>query len=223
MNRSINSLLLFFLFPAMFFAIVVGFDIYLEFIKENGATIPWRSYVFIVFAGIFLLLSARRSAQRWVGVNMTRKPEKFIWSSKMDPERKKNVVLFLIIEAIIALLIALAFYLVTPEAWTISVVFLAIFVEQLVFVFVAPKWFRVGITHKAVVVADRETRILWFSGLRRVESHQQTIYFEYIEDLQLFFPANCITDGNYTEFRNALKERVNEDKVYFSEKFRDLK
>ncbi len=210
------------MFPALFFTIVVGFDIYLEFLKENGSTIPWRSNLFIIFAGIFLLLSALRSVKRWIGVNMTRKPEKFIWSTVMDSERKKNVVLFLIIESIIALIIAYAFYSVSAEAWLISCVFLLIFTDQLIFLLFAPKWFRVGITHKAVVVADRETRVLWFSGLRRVESHQQTIYFEYIENLQLFFPSNCITKGNYSEFRTALDERLNKDKVFYSEKFREL-
>jgi len=130
--------------------------------------------------------------------------------------------MYLIIEAVIALIFALAIYRITSEAWPIAVVYGLLFLDQLVFLLIAMPWFRVGVTHKAVVVADREVKVLYFSGLRRVESHQQTIYFEYIEELQLFFPTNCLPEGKYGEFREALETRVNRDRVYFSDKFKEL-
>jgi len=109
------------------------------------------------------------------------------------------------------------------EAWPIAVVYGIMFLDQFTFLAIAQRWFRVGITHKAVVVADREVRLLFFSGLRRVETHQQTVYFEYIEDLQLSFPINCIPEGKYGEFKTVLEERVNRDRVFFSEGFKALK
>ncbi|MNE92148.1 hypothetical protein D3C80_1898440 [compost metagenome] len=114
-------------------------------------------------------------------------------------------------------------WLLTKESWPIAAVYGLMVLDQLVFLAIAQSWFRVGITHKAVVVADREVRVLYFSGLRRVETHQQTLYFEYIEDLQLFFPINCIPEGKYDEFRTAMEERVNRDRVFFSEGFKALK
>jgi hypothetical protein len=63
--------------------------------------------------------------------------------------------------------------------------------------------------------------VLYFSGLRRVEIHQQTVYFEYIEDLQLFFPVNAIDKKDFSSFRNALEDKLNRDKVFFSEKFKN--
>jgi hypothetical protein len=222
MNRAINILLLVLSFPTMAFAIFVGFDLPIEFLHTTAGQLPYRDGIFIGFALVSLLLILRRSASRWMGVGMTRKPERFVWCTDIGSERKKQVRMYLIIEAVIALCFAYAIYTITPESWVVAVVYGLLCLDQLVFLFVAMPWFRIGVTQKAVVVADRELRVLYFSGLRRVESHQQTIYFEYIEDLQLFFPTNCIPEGKYDEFRGALESRVNRDRVFFSEKFKEL-
>lgn len=222
MNRSTNLLLLVVSFPAMAFAILVGFDIPLDFLKYSAGQLPYRDTIFYVFATLLLLLVARRSVMRWIGVGMTRKPGRFIWCVEIGVERRKQVRLYLGLEAFVALFFALVSYSLTPEAWSLSLVYALLFLDQLVFLLVAMPWFRVGVTHKAVVVADREVKVLYFLGLRRVEVQQQTVYFEYIEDLQLFFPVNCIPQGNYGAFREALEGRVNRDRVFFSEKFKAL-
>lgn len=223
MNRAINILLLVVSFPTLAFTIFVAFDLPVDFLRTTGAQLPYRDVVFICLAVVSLLLLLRRSVHRWVGVGMTRKPERFIWCTNVGSERKKQVRLYLIIEAAVALCYALVTYKLTEEAWVVSLVYGLLFLDQLMFLFIAMPWFRVGVTHKAVVIADREVKVLYFSGLRRVELHQQTIYFEYIEDLQLFFPQNCIPEGQYTDFRQALESRVNRDKVYFSDGFKELK
>lgn len=220
MNRSINILLIFFSFPAFAFIICVAFDIH--FFNIPIAELPFKFHIFIGVATLLLLLIIRRSVSRWVGVGMTRKPEKFLWSTPVSAARKKQVRLFLIMEALLALFAMITVLLLTVEAWPIAVVYGIMFLDQILFLAVAQSWFRVGITHKAVVVADREVRLLFFSGLRRIETHQQTLYFEYIEDLQLFFPVNCIPEGKYDEFRAGVEERVNRDRVFFSEGFKAL-
>ncbi len=222
MNRSINILLLVISFPAMAFAILVAFDIPLDFLRTTAGQMPYRGTVFLCFAALLLLLIARRSVTRWIGVGMTRKPERFIWCAEIGPERKKQVRLYLILEIVLAAFFVFISWWLTPEAWPLTLVYGLLMLDQLVFLLVAFPWFRVGVTHKAVVVSDREVRVLYFSGLRRVEVQQQTVYFEYLENLQLFFPVNCIPEGSYTGFREALEDRVNRDKVFFSEKFKDL-
>ncbi|MDR0801365.1 hypothetical protein [Fluviicola sp.] len=220
MNRSINILLLFFSFPAFAFIICIAFDIH--FFNIPLAESPFKIHIFVGFAMLLLLLIIRRSTSRWVGVFMTRKPERFIWSTPVSAERKKQVRLFLLLETVIALFAAATALLLTEESWPIAAVYGLMVLDQLLFLALTQSWFRVGITHKAVVVADREVRLLFFSGLRRVETHQQTLYFEYIEDLQLFFPVNCIPKGKYGEFRAAMEERVDRDRVFFSEGFKAL-
>lgn len=220
MNRSINILLIFFSFPAFAFIICVAFDIH--FFNVPIAELPFKFHIFIGIATLLLLLIIRRSVSRWVGVGMTRKPERFLWSTPVSAARKKQVRLFLTMEALLALFAMITTCLLTMEAWPVAVVYGIMFLDQVLFLAVAQSWFRVGITHKAVVVADREVRLLFFSGLRRIETHQQTLYFEYIEDLQLFFPVNCIPEGKYDEFRAGVEERVNRDRVFFSEGFKAL-
>lgn len=222
MNRSINILLLVFSMPAIAFCIFVGFDIPMDFLQSSGATFPYREKVFLVLAGILLILIARRSVNRWVGVRMTSKPQRFEWCIEIGKERKKQVRLYLIIEALLALFFAITTYVLTPDSWPLTLAYGLLFIDHLLFLIIAPSWFRVGVTQKAVVVADREIRVLYFSGLRRIELHQQTIYFEYIEDLQLFFPQNCIPSGSYAPFRQAIEQQVNRDRVFFSEKFKQL-
>ncbi|MGV3613224.1 MAG: hypothetical protein ACO1N0_19855 [Fluviicola sp.] len=220
MNRSINILLIFFSFPAFAFIICVAFDIH--FFNVPIAELPFKFHIFIGVATLLLLLIIRRSVSRWVGVGMTRKPERFLWSTPVSAARKKQVRLFLTMEALLALFAMISVCLLTMEAWPVAVVYGIMFLDQVLFLAVAQSWFRVGITHKAVVVADREVRLLFFSGLRRIETHQQTLYFEYIEDLQLFFPVNCIPEGKYDEFRAGVEERVDRDRVFFSEGFKAL-
>ncbi len=220
MNRSINILLLVVSFPAMALSIFVGFDLPIEFLHTTASQLPYKAEIFYVIAGLLLLLIARRSVQRWVGVGMTRKPERFIWCAPIGAERQKQVRMYLILEAAVALAFVFGCWQLTIESWPLMVVYGLMCLDQLLFLAIASKWFRIGITQKALVVADRELRVLYFQGLRRVELHQQTIYFEYIEDLQLHFPTNCVPEGKFAEFRDTLESRVNRDKVFFSEKFK---
>jgi len=63
---------------------------------------------------------------------------------------------------------------------------------------------------------------LYLSGLRKVTIHQQTVFFEYIKDLQLAFPLNCIPKENQKEFKEQLEASVDRDKVFFDEKMKSL-
>ena len=75
--------------------------------------------------------------------------------------------------------------------------------------------FRVGISSKAIIVGDREVVVIYFEGLRKVSVDQQTIYFDYIKDLQLSFPTNCILDENKAEALEVLQNSLDKDKVMF--------
>ncbi len=221
MNRSVNILLLVISFPAMFMTIYVGFGLPIFRLETEALENQVMEYIFLGFAFLLLLIEVRRAVHRWVGVGMLRKPERFYWSAPIGAERKKQVRLFFIIEALVALGFALVCYKLTDKSWPLQVVYALIFAEQMIFLFVANNWYRIGISDKALVVADREVNVLYFSGLRRVEIHQQTVYFEYIEDLQLFFPVNAIDKKDFSSFRNALEDKLNRDKVFFSEKFKN--
>ena len=73
-----------------------------------------------------------------------------------------------------------------------------------------------GITSKAVVAADRDVSVLYFSGLRKVSIHQQSIYFDYIKGLQLSFPIDCMEKDQHDVFFNVLEEQVDTEKVFIT-------
>jgi hypothetical protein len=82
--------------------------------------------------------------------------------------------------------------------------------------------YRIGITKQALVIADREVKVLYFSGLREVTLHSDSIYFDYKDDLQLTFPSNCIAKEDREDFKVQLEAQVNRDRVFFSESFKNM-
>jgi hypothetical protein len=105
---------------------------------------------------------------------------------------------------------------VTKEALFISSVLLFFSLESLLFLLVNSRnKFRVGLTSKAVLVSDREIILIYLAGLRKVSVSQQTIYFDYIQDLQLSFPIDCIEENERQGFFKNLEAQLNPDRVLF--------
>jgi hypothetical protein len=75
--------------------------------------------------------------------------------------------------------------------------------------------FRVGITSKAVLVSDREIILIYLAGLRKVSISQQTVYFDYIQDLQLSFPIDCVEVSERSTFFTSLEAQLDPNRVLF--------
>ncbi|MFN5444158.1 MAG: hypothetical protein ACK48V_08015 [Crocinitomicaceae bacterium] len=225
MNKSINIFLVLSIIPAIAFSIVVGFDISIEFLRTSGKFIPYQKTIFASFAALFFLMGIRRTSKRWSGIRMVNQIAKFQWNEPIDRQRVTQVNLYLIIEAVIHFMVSLVFLILTPKSIWISCVFFALGLDHLIFCIVGnvKKLWRVGVTNKAVVVADRDFKVLYFSGLRKVSVHQQSIFFDYIKELQLSFPIQSIKPENRQSFVAQLEEKVDRDKVFFSESFKDFK
>lgn len=218
MNRFINALLLFILMPTMTFAIYVGFDLPIQGMRILGSEFPYKEYIFLGFGLIIFIINMRRSIRRWMGMSLVLKAERFKWNENISVPRKKRVATYAILESVLMILVAYSLYEVTPEAWAPAAAFFFAGIENMIFLFVglANKGFRVALSSKALIVADREVVVLYFTGLRKVSVHQQTIYFDYVKDLQLSFPSDCIEDASKEAFFNELRSQMNPDKVYFS-------
>jgi len=110
-----------------------------------------------------------------------------------------------------------AYSAITPLAIAPSIVMYVFSVEGIIFLSygLLAKKFRVGITSKAVLVADREVSVLYFSGLRQISISQQTVYFEYIGNLQMNFPVDCLDGQNKSDFFETLRGQVDENRVLF--------
>ena len=222
MNKFVNILLMLISFPAMALAVYVGFDLPIEFLKTTGNNLPFKAEIFLGFGAILLIVGARRSMRRWMGMRMVSQISRFQWNQPMGKSRIRQANMYLNLEAVMHFFLAIGTYSITPQAWPISVVYLLLGLDHLFFEIYGTtrNKFRVGITKNAIVVADRDVKIIYFSGLRRVSTHQQSLFFDYIKELQIAIPIDAISSENRTAFREALEVNLDRDKVFFSEGFK---
>jgi hypothetical protein len=200
----------------MFFSVFVRFDLPLEMFKTTAGQLPYRFELFLGFGLMLLVISVRRTIRRWVGIRMVNQTNKFKWSGKISGARKQRVIVYTIIESAVLVLFGLAFIGLTREAWFPSAVMVFFGLEGIVYLLInAKNKFRVGLSSKAILTVDREVILLYMEGLRKVSVSQQTIYFDYIQDLQLSFPTDCIEENERADFFENLKQSVNRDKVLF--------
>jgi len=218
MNRFINMLLLFLLIPTMLMAIYVGFDLPVTFLKTTGAFIPNRDEIFLGLGLLIFIVNLRRSIRRWMGIRIVSKQTKFKWNAPVSSTRKRRIVTYTALEVLVMTFVGIALYKVTQQAWAPSLAYLFGAFDNLIFAIVGLKGnhYRVGLSSKALIVADREVILLYFKGLRKISVQQQSIYFDYIKGLQLTFPSDCIEDEQRAEFFKLLEEQVDTDRVFFS-------
>ena len=216
MNSFINVLLLAVTFPTMLLSVFVGFDLPIDFLNTTGANLLYRFEVFLGLGLVYAIISLRRSVRRWMGVRMTAQTTKFAWNGNISSERKQRVILYTSIESIVLVFLALSYYYVTTQAIFISAVLVFFAIESMLFLLVNVKNnFRVGVTSKAVLVSDREIILIYLAGLRKVSVSQQTVYFDYIQDLQLSFPIDCVQESERSAFFTSLEAQLDPNRVLF--------
>ena len=217
MNSFINVILLLVSLPTFLLTIFVGYDLPIESLRMQATEIPYLPYIFIGLAAVLFVLSLRRTIRRWSGLYLVNQRSKYVFNTEIKLERKKRVVVYTVLESVILAYLGFAYTAITPLAIAPSIVMYVFSVEGMIFLVygLLAKKFRVGITSKAVLVADREVSVLYFSGLRQISISQQTVYFEYIGNLQMNFPVDCLDGQNKSEFFDTLRGQVDENRVLF--------
>jgi hypothetical protein len=223
MNKGINILLAFFLIPLFALAIVIGFDLNVFGIIE-GIEMPFISEIYIGAAAFVGILLGIRATQRWLGIRLLQKSAKFIWLQPMSKERISRVRLYLFLENSYLLFIGIYFVKISPYTTILGWVCIAGFIEAFLFLFFRSKakFMKVGLTKKALIVGDRDVKFYYFVGLRKISVLQDSVYLEYKENLTLSFPINAIEQHNMNSFKTSFLETINTDKVFVSEKFKEL-
>lgn len=215
MNSFINLLLLVISLPTLLLSVFVGFDLPIDFLHTTGKRLPFRTEIYLVLGLLLLIIGLRRSIRRWMGVSMVKQQTKFIWNQPISTERKKRVFVYNSLESLVFLSLMLAHLFLTQVAFFVVTAYLILALDAILFLLINGKEFRVGLSSKAILVADREIVLIYLNGLRKVSVSQQTIYFDYIEELQLSFPLDCIEPGQKTEFFEALEGQIDRDRVLF--------
>jgi hypothetical protein len=216
MNSFINILLLIITIPTLFFSVFVGFDLPVEILHTTAAQLPYKFLIFLSLGMLLLIISVRRSIRRWMGIRMVNQTTRFKWTGQISKKRKQRVIVYTILESVIMFSLSVGYVALSKEAWFPASVMMFFGIEGILFLLVnAKSRFRVGLSSKAILTADREVILLYLEGLRKVSISQQSLYFDYIEELQLSFPTDCIEDAERNEFFEQLKKSVNRDKVLF--------
>lgn len=218
MNRFINALLLFFLFPTMLVSIYVGFDLPIDFLKTSGSQLQYHTEILLACGLILLIITLRRSIRRWMGVKLVNQTSKFTWNHPVSNSRSKRVQVYTFTEAFVLLAVGIVLFQVTHEAWLAAFAFVFGAIDNIVFIWVgiSKNLFRAGITTKAIIVADRDVSLIYFTGLRKISIHQQTIFFDYIQGLQLSIPADCIESNSKETFFSTLTNLLDTNKVFIT-------
>ena len=148
------------------------------------------------------------------------KKERFKWNKVISSIRLKRIILYTFLEAIIMSTVGISIFKLTGVHHPPGIVLFAFSLENIIFLVVGSRnRFRVGISSKAVIVADREVTIGYFSGLRQVTLGTESIYFDYIKNLQLSFPTDCINDEDIDSFRSSVKSMIDRDRVFVRNKY----
>ena len=217
MNSFVNAILLALTFPLIMLTIIVGFDLPVEILKTSGKNLSFADEIFWLLATLMGLIAFRRSLKRWMGMKIVNTTERFIINFEVSTARKNRVVVYNLIESCIMLSLGLSIYNLTTHALVPTLVLLSFSFDNVLFLAIGYKnRFRIGLSSKALIVSDREVTVIYFEGLRKISIEQQTIYFDYIKDLQLSFPTNCLRDEDKELIFNGLNDIVDKDKVMFS-------
>lgn len=215
MNSFLNVILLLVSLPTFLLAIFVGFDLPIESLRMQASEIPNLPIIFLVLAAILCVLSLRRTLRRWSGLYLVNQRSKYVFNAEIKLERKKRVVVYTVLESVILAYLGYAYTAITPLALAPSIVMYVFSLEGMIFLVygLLGKKFRIGITTKAVLVADREVFVMYFSGLNEISISQQSVYFTYAGNLQLNFPTECLDSGNKIEFFENIKSQIDQDRV----------
>lgn len=217
MNRFINALLLFIFLPTLLLVIVIGFDLPVQFLHLSGANLPYKEEILTAIGLIILVINLKRTIRRWMGLRIVKNRKRFTWNVAMSSSRKSRILTYLMLEVVVFAFIGVGLYIVTPFAWMPSIGFLFVAIDNIIFAIYGGTGdrYRIGLSSKALIAADRDVNVLYFNGLREVTIHQQSIYFDYIKGLQLSFPIECIPEDRLDEFFVELEKLIDQDKVFF--------
>ncbi|HLW40701.1 MAG TPA: hypothetical protein VKX31_09925 [Brumimicrobium sp.] len=177
-----------------------------------------KEYVFGFTALFIFLLNARRSYKKWTGMAVVNKTNRFLFNTPISKDRKKTVILYNTLEIFTFLILGIGFVLLSLDATIITLVFFLVITDMGInfFLGINSKKYRIGMTKKAIVTADREVLPIYFKGLKRITKQGIRLYFEYVNDLVLDINIESIPPEKQEEFINLLRETVDEKKVYFS-------
>ena len=223
MNKFVNLVTLVVVFPLILFSVYIGLDIPIDSLGITGSEIPYQKEVFYIGTFICGLFHLLRSVKRWSALRVANKISQFKWSARIGKKRRGRVVTYLFLEIFIMICLSIAFFKLTSSSFSLYGLLVLSSIDSLFFIVFGKNKYRISVSSKAIVIADREVQVIYFKGLRKISIHQQSIFFEYIENLQLFFPLNSLEEKDVSVFFNELNKLIDRERVYLGNTHKFLK
>ncbi|WP_070138122.1 hypothetical protein [Crocinitomix algicola] len=236
MNKVVNvfSGIILVLFCAFAMGIVYDLSLTSNLALKN---LPYRYEIAYAVTLVIALLGSLRIVRRWQGAKDMVRFTKFTFERPIGDAAKRLSIVYSVAEYTFTLLLLYVFYqmssLDAKLVFPIMVVLALLFAEGLVFlmrVVRGGKAFRIGINKSVIAYFDREIHLIYFTGLTRVEMHQDMINFQYKKDLNILMPLDVIPTNERVAFRDAvietLETELKEKKgkiIYIDDAFRNLK
>lgn len=234
MNKVINVFSGIVLVIFSIFGMLIVFD--LSFSSASLKGMPYTFEICLGFAAIIFLLGVLRIKRKWTGAADMKRFKGFHFVRQVAKARLNLSLVYAYAEGVF-ILIAIGVYsimadlepmLMLPMIIVLSFIFLEGFIFIIRIMRGGPS-FRLGINEKAVAYFNREVHLYYFTGLKRIELHQDMINFQYKDDLNLLFPLQVIKTEDRTDFRDALintleKHAANNKgkNIYIDDAFRNM-
>jgi len=213
MNRITNAFILVLLFPLWALVIFVAFDLPLGIFRTTGAQLPLRKEIIIGISLMIAILFVNRSVKRWMALHTVSQKDRFVFNVPLSKERKKRIVAYGMLESLVYMIIGIVLAVLSLQALPAAILFLVFGIEGVFFIVQGKNRFAIGLSRKAIIVADREVSVIYYTGLRKVSISQQTLYFDYLQSLQLCFPIDVLPEDQRQTFTAHLEEVVDPNKV----------
>lgn len=235
MNKVINvfSGLILAIFCAFVMAVVYDLTISTNFTLKG---MPYKQEIAYGFTLIILLLGVLRIVRKWQGAKDMTNFNKFTFVRPIATSAKNLSLIYALIEVVFMGI--LIYFLYRISALDLSLVFPMLIVisflllEGIIFAYrigKGGKAFRIGINKNVVAYFNREMHLMYFTGLKRVEMHQDMINFQYKDDLNILMPLDVLEKSDLIPFRDALIETLATElrdkkgkNIYIDDAFRTL-
>lgn len=227
MNKGVNILSFLLLFVFGFLAAAIVYDLEVSNLHLRG--MKYQEIIFPAFALAVLAVGLLRAKNRWQGWNDMRLFKSFNFSTEVSKAFKIRSISFTFLEIMFmsaalyffAKMGKLDFNIVLPMLAVMSL----LLIESLLFLIrlnAGGNGFRIGISDKVIAYFARESKLIFYEGLRRVELHQSDqISFKYKDDLVIFLPTNIIPEAEKEGFKSALLSVLEEKNIYFDDGLRN--
>ena len=199
------------LFPLLVLAFVFAASIAFEVSWGNNFYVSEMPYIKEVFLVIFLLvgiLFSIKTVNRWTGILVFLNKSKYAFEhiEPIGNDGKKRMVMYNSIEGIMYLTFAFGYFYLTEYAFWMGILCSVMVFELILFSILLPKIALLGVRRSSLFVLTRQSKVIPFNNLVRMEKDFNEWFFAYKSGKVL-----KINLGNVSkDSRQALIKRISD-------------